>query len=114
MIKLTENTLQHIRGLAQNKGPGDLVVRLGVKAGGCSGTTYVLDFEDTVGPGDFTFDQAEFTVAVHRNSFHLLNGLEVDYIDSLVGGGFRFKNPNAVQSCGCGSSFRVAQELTEI
>ncbi len=114
MINLTENTLQHIRTLVQEKGTDDLVVRLGVKEGGCSGTTYILDFENSVGPGDFTFDQAEFTIAVHQNSFHLLNGLEIDYVDSLVGGGFRFKNPNAVQSCGCGSSFRVAQELTEL
>ena len=114
MITLKENALAEIRRRALVESPASPIVRLGVKEGGCAGTTYVLEFTDEVAAGDQTFSQEEFTVVVDEASFALLKGLEVDFVDSLVGGGFRFNNPNATGTCGCGSSFKVAQQLQEL
>ena len=89
-----------------------LVLRMGVRNGGCSGMSYVMDFaqpdsinaeEDTVD----TYENEKIQCVVDSKSLLYLYGLELDYSNELVGGGFRFKNPNAEESCGCGSSFAV-------
>ena len=89
-----------------------LVLRMGVRNGGCSGMSYVMDFaqpdsinaeEDTVD----TYEDEKIQCVVDSKSLLYLYGLELDYSNELVGGGFRFKNPNAEESCGCGSSFAV-------
>ena len=110
MIHFTENTLAELRRRAGQGPSAGAVVRLGVKPGGCSGTTYVLEFEPQAGPQDQTVALGEFEVAIAPQDVPLLTGLEVDFVDSLVGGGFRFKNPNAARTCGCGSSFKPRQE----
>jgi iron-sulfur cluster assembly accessory protein len=111
MIKLSENTMKEIRRRAGSEGWSSRIIRVGIKAGGCSGTTYVLDFAEEIRPEDETFGQEEFTIVVEAGHIPLLRGVEVDFSDSLVGGGFRFHNPNADRTCGCGASFKPIANL---
>lgn len=88
-----------------------LVLRMGVRNGGCSGLSYVMDFSS---PEDIqeedevdTYENEGIKCVVDAKSLLYLYGLELDYSDDLIGGGFKFFNPNAEESCGCGSSFGV-------
>lgn len=86
-----------------------LTLRMGVRSGGCSGMSYVMDFTEDVQDDD-TIDEypdQQIQCVVDAKSLLYLYGLELDYSDELVGGGFQFHNPNAEESCGCGSSFAV-------
>merc|ERR1740139_712376 len=91
--------------------PPSLILRMGVRNGGCSGLSYVMDFstEDDVKEDDEvdTYKQEGIQCVVDAKSLLYLYGLELDYSDDLIGGGFKFFNPNAEESCGCGSSFGV-------
>lgn len=88
-----------------------LVLRMGVRNGGCSGLSYVMDFssEDEIEEEDEvdSYDREGIRCVVDAKSLLYLYGLELDYSDDLIGGGFKFFNPNAEESCGCGSSFGV-------
>lgn len=89
--------------------PTQPALRLGVRGGGCSGYQYVLAL-DHVKPDDHVFEDRGVTIIVDPESFPLVKGSRIDYEDSLMESGFRVDNPNAVSGCGCGSSFRVANE----
>ena len=82
-------------------------LRVGVKGGGCSGFSYVLDLTETVKPTDEQFVQHGIRVVCDPKSLLYLNGTTVDFKDEIMGRGFVFQNPNATSSCGCGSSFAV-------
>lgn len=88
-----------------------LILRMGVRNGGCSGLSYVMDFstEDEMQEEDEvdTYEKEGIQCVVDAKSLLYLYGLELDYSDDLIGGGFKFFNPNAEESCGCGSSFGV-------
>lgn len=88
-----------------------LILRMGVRNGGCSGLSYVMDFStaDAIEEDDEvdTYDEQNIQCVVDSKSLLYLYGLELDYSDELIGGGFKFFNPNAEESCGCGSSFGV-------
>merc|ERR1712176_1328810 len=88
-----------------------LVLRMGVRNGGCSGLSYVMDFstEDDIQEDDAVDEYPEEAIkcVVDAKSMLYLYGLELDFSDELIGGGFKFFNPNAEESCGCGSSFGV-------
>lgn len=88
-----------------------LVLRMGVRNGGCSGLSYVMDFstEDDIQEEDEvdTYEKEGIRCVVDAKSLLYLYGLELDYSEELIGGGFKFFNPNAEESCGCGSSFGV-------
>lgn len=111
-ISLTESALGHLCKLGEDKGFNPIVLRVGVKSGGCSGMSYVMDFvpagEDGV-QGDVVMAKADGRVEIRIDPKSLLYlfGLELDYSDELIGGGFKFQNPNAKNSCGCGTSFSV-------
>lgn len=111
MINLTENALAEIRRRAAAENRDHATVCVGLEDGGCAGTSYVLEFGVAPRSGQVSATQAEFTLLVAEEHMPLLQGLEVDFVDSLVGGGFRFRNPNAARTCGCGSSFAPLQEL---
>lgn len=80
-------------------------MRLGVKGGGCSGLTYTMDVDDKPAQTDQVFDFDGLKVFCDPKSYLFLNGLTLDYENALMGGGFKFINPNATKTCGCGTSF---------
>lgn len=81
-------------------------LRVAVRGGGCSGFEYALDFEEEARPTDIVYQQGELMVIVDPISARYLKGTEIDYSSGMTGG-FKFINPNAVGTCGCGSSFTV-------
>lgn len=105
-ILMSEAALAHVKAL-RDKQEGDLCLRVGVRQGGCSGMSYMMDFEDpsNIGEHDEVYDYDGFKVVCDRKSLLYLYGLMLDYSDALIGGGFQFTNPNANQTCGCGKSF---------
>ncbi|SRR5579884_1812758 len=84
-------------------------LRVGVRGGGCSGFQYVLAFDERR-DGDEVFEEQGITLLVDRQSLPYVNGSTIDYVDGLQGAGFKVDNPNVIAACGCGSSFRVADE----
>ncbi|MGF1478288.1 MAG: HesB/IscA family protein [Cyanophyceae cyanobacterium] len=107
-IQLTETALKHIILLRAQQGK-DLCLRVGIRQGGCSGMSYMMDFEESgnVRTDDEVFDYDGFQIVCDRKSMLYLYGLVLDYSNAMIGGGFQFTNPNANQTCGCGKSFGV-------
>ncbi|KAG7653792.1 FeS cluster biogenesis [Arabidopsis suecica] len=105
-ISLSENALKHLSKMRSERGE-DLCLRIGVKQGGCSGMSYTMDFENrsNARPDDSTIEYEGFTIVCDPKSMLFLFGMQLDYSDALIGGGFSFSNPNATQTCGCGKSF---------
>jgi len=87
----------------------DAGLRLGVRGGGCSGFQYQLAF-DQRRDGDHVFEDQGLKILVDAQSLPYVHGASIDYVDSLTGAGFQVNNPNVVAACGCGSSFKVADE----
>ncbi|WP_088240554.1 iron-sulfur cluster assembly accessory protein [Calothrix rhizosoleniae] len=107
-ILLSEAALQQVKLLRDQQG-SDLCLRVGVRQGGCSGMSYMMDFEQIsqISPEDEVFDYDGFKIVCDRKSLLYLYGLMLDYSNAMIGGGFQFTNPNASQTCGCGKSFGV-------
>ena len=84
-------------------------LRVGVRGGGCSGFQYHLAF-DNQREGDAIFEDHGLRILVDNQSLPYVDGSSIDYVDSLQGAGFQVNNPNVVAACGCGSSFRVAED----
>ena len=105
-ILMTDAALQHVMELREKQGK-DLCLRVGVRGGGCSGMSYTMDFEDPdrIQETDQVFDYDGFKVVSDPKSLLYIYGLTLDYSTALIGGGFQFTNPNATQTCGCGTSF---------
>lgn len=106
-ILMSESALQHVKLLQEQQGGKELCLRVGVRQGGCSGMSYMMDFEDpsNINDQDEVYDYDGFRVVCDRKSLLYLYGLMLDYSNALIGGGFQFTNPNAAQTCGCGKSF---------
>jgi iron-sulfur cluster assembly protein len=108
MIHLTNNADIEFRRLLNSGGKAEALVKVGVDAGGCSGLQYCLEIVAEASPTDLVYDHGDgLRVACDRESLVYLEGLTIDFANKLVGGGFRFTNPNASRSCGCGTSFRI-------
>ncbi len=104
-IAITEGALSALQQIrAEEKVPEDYALRVGVKGGGCSGFSYQLGF-DAVKDGDQSFDIEGMKVVMSRAHGIYLVGMEIDYVDGLDNRGFIFNNPNATETCGCGTSF---------
>jgi iron-sulfur cluster insertion protein len=104
MITLTANAEQRIKQLLSEYGEGATGVRVSVAGGGCSGFQYGMSF-DMEQPGDFIQTTNDLNVYINAESAPLLEGLHIDYLDTLEQSGFSITNPNAKSSCGCGKSF---------
>jgi iron-sulfur cluster assembly protein len=89
----------------ENVSPEQGGLRVSVQPGGCSGFKYGLLIEDTAADDDMVIEQQGFKVFVDPFSAQYVNGVQIDYVTSMQGSGFTFKNPNATGGCGCGSSF---------
>lgn len=108
-VILSETAAREIRTIIQQQELDAEKVRLrvGVKGGGCSGFSYVLDLTETQKETDEVFEQHGVKIICDPKSLLYLNGTTVDFKDEIMGRGFVFTNPNATTSCGCGSSFAV-------
>lgn len=106
-IKLTENAAKEIKRIITEQNlPEDIALRLGVAGGGCSGFEYRLGFDENVDEKEDTVRESQgIRVAVDKKSELYLDGTEIDHYAGIEKRGFVFNNPNAVNSCGCGSSF---------
>jgi iron-sulfur cluster assembly protein len=108
MIEITTNAARQIEKMLAKRSLGEHGLRVGVKAGGCSGFEYTFAWEVSSRPGDAVFDAAEgVKVFVDPKSLRLLDGTVLDYDTSLLSKGFVLNNPNAKSTCGCGTSFGV-------
>ena len=107
-IKLSEAAAKEIRHIIKEQGLPEMETRLrvGVKGGGCSGFSYMLDLtEEQKGDADEEMEAHGVKILCDMKSYLYLNGTEIDFKDEVMARGFVFKNPNATSSCGCGSSF---------
>ena len=106
-VFLTETAAREIKSIIQQQELDAEKVRLrvGVKGGGCSGFSYVLDLTETQKDHDEVFEQHGIRIICDPKSLLYLNGVTIDFKDEIMGRGFVFQNPNATSSCGCGSSF---------
>lgn len=84
-----------------------MMLRLSVSGGGCSGFQYGFDLDDKRAEDDLAIAEGGVTVLVDSTSLEFLKGAELDYVDDLIGSAFKVNNPNAVSSCGCGTSFSI-------
>jgi iron-sulfur cluster insertion protein len=105
VITVTEAAAGKIRELLAEEGKTDNGLRVFVQGGGCSGFQYGLMIEEGGGVGDMEFNSNGVKLFVDPVSISYLRGAEVDFVDTITGGGFTIKNPNATSTCGCGSSF---------
>jgi iron-sulfur cluster assembly protein len=110
MIEISETAKGKIKEMMASEETPDLFLRLGVKSGGCSGFSYGMGFDDEQAENDKVLDVEDLKVVVDEESSKYLNGVQIDYKESAMGGGFTIENPNASATCGCGSSFRTATE----
>lgn len=111
VVVIKPNAMKRLRELKIKEKTDSLILRMGVRNGGCSGLSYVMDFstEDAIEDDDAIdeYPGEQIKCVVDAKSMLYLYGLELDYSEELIGGGFKFYNPNAEESCGCGSSFGV-------
>lgn len=106
MIELTEAAAKEIRKIKTEEGLGDEVpIRIGIKAGGCSGFTYTFNFDTRQTKFDLEFESQGMHIVVDKKSHLYIDGTVVDWSYSLMDRGLKFTNPNAKGSCGCGTSF---------
>jgi len=105
-VTLTQSAAKHVQNFLAKRGKG-VGLRVGVRTSGCSGLAYKLEFADVVNPDDQTFESNGVTVLVDPKSLPYVDGTELDYTREGLNEGFKFKNPNVKDECGCGESFNI-------
>ena len=107
-VTVTEKAVKMVHSTMEEEGHASSCgLRIAVRGGGCSGFEYALDFDEEARETDLTYDQNGLKVIIDPISARYLAGTEIDYVFGMTGAGFKFNNPNAVGTCGCGSSFTV-------
>ncbi|GIW43011.1 MAG: heme biosynthesis protein HemY [Candidatus Binatia bacterium] len=107
LLQLTPLAVEQAKAVLTRKGMPEGVLRVSVTGGGCSGMQYSLSLALEAQPGDLVFEQDGLRIAVESAARPYLQGAVIDYVTALHGAGFKFLNPNASRTCGCGSSFSV-------
>jgi iron-sulfur cluster insertion protein len=110
MIEITDSAKTKIRDILAEENNPNLKIRTFVQGGGCSGMQYGFTLDEEQNEDDFEFDIGEHKMLVDSMSMQYLQGAVIDYKDDLMGSSFSIKNPNAETTCGCGSSFSVADD----
>ena len=105
-VTLTEKAASHVQSFLAKRGKG-VALRIGVRTSGCSGMAYKLEFADAVEPSDLQFESHGVRVVVDSKSLPYVDGTELDYTREGLNEGFKFRNPNVKDECGCGESFNV-------
>lgn len=105
IISLTPAAVKEVKRLIAVQGIEEGGLRLGVKGGGCSGLSYTINFDDKIGQYDQVYEIDGVKVIVDAKSAIYLQGTQLDYQKDMMGGNFKFLNPNANKTCGCGESF---------
>lgn len=106
-IGITDNAAKRINELRTSEGNPDLMLRIAVTAGGCSGFQYGFDLDDKIVDEDVTFEHNGVKVVIDETSLDLLGGSVLDFREDLIGSYFQMTNPQATVTCGCGSSFGI-------
>lgn len=106
-ITLTESAAKRILALREKEQKPNLMLRVTVHGGGCSGFQYALDFTEQKNPDDLTFEKDGATLVIDPMSLPLMEGAEVDFEQTMVKSRFKIRNPSAASGCGCGKSFSV-------
>lgn len=107
VVTMSETAVARVKELLVTEGNDQLMLRIFVSGGGCSGFQYGFSFDDSAKEDDRIFEYGGVKLAVDETSLDLLGGSEVDWVESLAGSAFQINNPNASSSCGCGSSFSI-------
>jgi len=105
VITITPNAIKMVKNALEEEKLKDHGLRVAVKGGGCSGLEYALDFAQSSRSGDTILEFDGLKVFIDLASAQYLKGTTIDYVTGLQGAGFKFENPNAVKTCGCGQSF---------
>lgn len=105
-ITLTQSAADRVESFLANRGKG-VGLRLGVKTSGCSGMAYILEFADGINDDDNVFEDKNVKIIVDKKSLVYIDGTELDFVKEGLNEGFKFKNPNVSNECGCGESFNV-------
>lgn len=108
IVTLTEAAALHIKDMMKENEEEGALLRVAIQGGGCSGLSYGMGFAHELEDGDIELEQYGIKIVIDKESAPALKGTKIDYKESLMGGGFTIDNPNAIASCGCGSSFRTA------
>ena len=110
VVSLSDAAATKLRELTKDEPNPEIGLRVYVYSGGCSGYRYGMMLEDAPTTDDNVLNANGVRVYIDNNSVPLIQGSEIDYVDTLMGAGFTVNNPNAVSGCGCGSSFRTAED----
>ena len=105
-VTFTDKAATHIKGFLEKRGKG-IGLRLAVRTTGCSGLAYVIEFADEVAANDEVFEDHDVTVVIDKKSLVYLDGTELDFTKEGLNEGFKFRNPNVKDECGCGESFTI-------
>ena len=110
VVSMTSRAAEKLKEVIAKQGRDDLALRVYVTPGGCSGFSYGMTFAEGREDDDTLIEQDGVRIVVDPMSAMYIKGSEIDFVDALMGGGFALRNPNAVSSCGCGQSFRTAEQ----
>jgi iron-sulfur cluster assembly protein len=103
-IEITQAAAEEIAKQQAKRGTPDAKIRIGVRGGGCTGFTYVFEWAEQIRPTDRVFSAHGVSIVVDPKSLVYLGGMQLDFVRGMMGHGFKFNNPNAKGSCGCGES----------
>lgn len=110
MLTITAEATEKLKDIMAEKNRQDASLRIYIASGGCSGFSYGMAFDSEIAEDDRVIEQNGIKIVVDPLSSNYLDGAQVDYVESLMGGGFTVNNPNAVSTCGCGQSFKTAKD----
>lgn len=110
LVTVTTKAADKLKEIMDTEERQEQALRIMVKSGGCSGYSYAMGFDSSDHEEDIVYEQHGIRIKIDRDSLRHLEGTQVDYVESLMGGGFAINNPNATRTCGCGQSFRAADD----